>query len=484
LGWQARRVGAWVAVALAWGHFDLQRLDGLDGDVNGEVSYRWQPTAEDLFQAERAASAASAPSSVGSAAATGTGTGAGKTAPAQPLKAGPGDWTGFRGPDRDSRLTGVRISRDWAKSQPKAVWRRRVGPGWSSFAVIGDRLYTQEQRGKDEAVVCYSAADGSELWVRLDEARFEESIAGPGPRGTPTFHEGRIYALGATGRLNCLDARTGAVIWSRNVLTESGAKPQMWGYAGSPLVSEGLVTVFTGGPDDKGVAAYDALTGKPAWSAGDPAHCYASTQRAKLAGVDQLLINTGQAALGFDPVKGTVLWRHDLPLRDNFARCTQPTVVDGTDLLVGAFTDAGGLQRLRLSRGPDGKLSAAEVWSTKAIRPYYNDLVLHNGHLYAFDKVFLVCADVATGVEKWRVRGYANGQVLLLADQGLLLVLTEKGEVALVEADPAACKEVGRFPALKGKTWNHPVLAHGRLFVRNGEEMACYAVPEEAAAGR
>src|SRR5262249_19075967 len=158
------------------------------------------------------------------------------------------------------------------------VWRHRVGPGWSSFAVVGNRLYTQEQRGQDEAVVCYDADTGNELWVHRDAARFSEVVAGPGPRATPTFHQGQLYAQGAAGRLKCLDAATGRVLWSRAVIADSGAKLPQWGFAASPLVVRGVVTVFAGAPGGKSVLGYNAASGELAWSAGEGQFSYCSTQ--------------------------------------------------------------------------------------------------------------------------------------------------------------------------------------------------------------
>src|SRR5205814_9602292 len=203
---------------------------------------------------------------------------------------------------------------DWQQHPPQLLWRHRVGPGWSSFAVVGTRLYTQEQRGEDEVVVCYDTDSGAELWVHQDSARFTEVVAGPGPRATPTFHDGKLYALGAAGRLNCLDAATGRALWSRDIVADSGAKVPQWGFAASPLVAAGVVTVFAGGPEGKSVLGYDAGTGDVAWSAGMGEFSYCSTQLSRLAGVDQLLVSTEKGVTAFDPSPGTVLWQHDWPL--------------------------------------------------------------------------------------------------------------------------------------------------------------------------
>jgi outer membrane protein assembly factor BamB len=203
-----------------------------------------------------------------------------------------GDWPGFRGPQRDGRRAGVRIPTDWKEHPPRLLWRHRVGPGWSSFAVIGTHLYTQEQRGEDEAVVCYDAASGKEIWIYQDSARFTEVMSGPGPRATPAFHEGKIYALGAAGLLNCLDAASGQSHWSRNVIADSGAKVPQWGFAASPLIVEGIVSIFAGGPEGKSVLGYNASTGDLAWSAGEGQYSYCSMQPVRLGGAEQLIVAT------------------------------------------------------------------------------------------------------------------------------------------------------------------------------------------------
>jgi outer membrane protein assembly factor BamB len=467
LRWPVRRAGLLVVFLLAWGYFPLLRLDGIDGSFSSTFRWRWTPTAEDKLMAELVARKP-------------------RSAPAAAKVAlDPGDWPGFRGPDRDGRRTGVRIATDWQQSPPRELWRHRVGPGWGSFAVVGTRLYTQEQRGKDEVVVCYDADNGEELWAHQDAARFSEVVAGPGPRATPTFHEGKVYALGATGRLNCLDAATGKRLWSRDIVDDSGATVPQWGFAASPLVARGVVTVFAGGPDGKSVLGYHASSGDLAWSAGEGRLSYCSPHLARLGGVEQVLITTDAGLTAFDPARGEVLWRHSWPVKD-MARIVQPAVLSDTDVLIGTGMNEG-TRRVRVSHPGDG-WADKEVWTTKAIKPYYNDMVVYQGHLYGFDGPFFTCVSLEDGRGRWRARGYGNGQVLLLADQGLLLVLTEKtGEVALLEASPEGRKELGRFRALalkdEDKTWNHPVVAHGKLFVRNGEEAVCYQLAEDGSGG-
>ena len=394
------------------------------------------------------------------------------------LKLQAGDWPGFRGEKRDGRLTGVRIATDWAKNPPKQLWKTRVGPGWGSFTVIGDRLYTQEQRDKDEVVVCYKADTGDELWAHNDTARFTEAVGGAGPRATPTFHDGNIYAYGATGRLNCLVATTGRLLWSRDVVADTGAGVPQWGFASSPLVAHGIVSVFAGAPDGKSVAAYDAVSGEPVWTAGEGQLSYCSPHLATLDGVEQILIATDAGVTAIQPTKGDVLWKHDWASKD-MARIVQPAILNDTDVLIGTGMSIG-TRRLHVAK-ESADWTTKEIWTTKAIKPYFNDLVVYDNHLYGFDTSgMFTCVNLDDGKSRWRERGYGSGQVLLLADQGLLLIVAETGEVALVQAKPDELKELGRFKAFEGKTWNHPVVAHGKLFVRNGEEMACYQLTEDS----
>jgi outer membrane protein assembly factor BamB len=450
------RVGLLLVIALGWSFFILLRMEGVDGSFSPELSWRWTLTAEERYMAERAANKTASD---------------GNATPAT-AAVDQGDWPGFRGAARDGRLTGVKIETDWANHPPKKLWSHLIGPGWSSFAVIGQRVYTQEQRDKVEAVVCFDAATGKEIWSHEDETRFTEDVSGAGPRATPTFHDGKIYVLEAKGQLICLDATTGKKLWGKEVTADGEAKVPTWAFSSSPLVHDGIVTVFAGGPNGKAVLGYDANSGDLKWSSGKGQLSYCSPQPAKLNGVDQILITTDEGVQAFEPKGGAVLWEHNWKPMDGMARVVQPNLIDGSgDLLVGTGFGKG-TRRLRAPGA--GEQEAKEIWTSTAISPYYNDFVVHKGFLYGFDGAFFVCVNLENGDGCWRERGYGNGQVLLLADQDLLLVLSEKGEVALLEANSEKRVELGKFKAIKGKTWNHPVIAHGKLFVRNGEEIACY----------
>jgi outer membrane protein assembly factor BamB len=348
------------------------------------------------------------------------------------------------------------------------LWRHAIGPGWSSFAVAGDVIYTQEQRGEDEVVSAYALKTGDAIWRHRDHARFWESNAGAGPRATPTVANGRVYTLGATGILNALDSRGGSVVWSRNAVTDTGKKIPDWGIASSPLVVGDTVIVATAG----WLAAYDAGTGQPRWFGPKEGSGYSSPHLVTIDGVQQVVLVNGPGVIAVAPSDGKVLWKHEWP-GDSIV---QPVVVAGRDLLIGSgsgLADKSGVVRMGVARSGD-KWSVTERWTSTGLKPYFNDVVVHRGHAFGFDGGILSCIDLEDGARAWKGGRYGHGQLLLLPDQNLLLVLSEEGEVALVSASADKFTEVAKFSALEGKTWNHPVLTGDTLLVRNGEQMAAF----------
>jgi outer membrane protein assembly factor BamB len=378
------------------------------------------------------------------------------------------EWPGFRGAARDSVIHGVQIDTDWSKSPPVQLWRRAIGPGWSSFSVHAGIFYTQEQRGADEIVAAYKVATGEPVWRHRDPARFYESNGGPGPRATPTLGNGRVYAFGATGILNALDARTGALVWSRNVGSDTHIKTPQWGFSSSPLIAGDVVIVAASGA----LAAYDATTGKPRWSQPSHGASYSSPHQSNIDGVPQIVLLNAAGVTSVSPSTGTVLWQHEWA---GGSTIVQPALIGASDILVTTLATTGGMgvRRLSISHSSD-KWNVEERWTSTGLKPYFNDLVVHKGHVFGFDGNILSCISLDDGSRKWKGGRYGNGQLVLLQEQDLLLVLSEDGELALVSATPDQFKELARFPALEGKTWNHPVLVGDILLVRNGQEMAAF----------
>jgi outer membrane protein assembly factor BamB len=470
-----RRAAIAAAILLTCGAFTLIRTDGLTS-VRSEIRWRWTPTPEERLLAQTASEKDPAPPPAQPVASPETPPPApspDKSAEPAPVPAAAkspernAEWPGFRGPSRDSVIRNVRIDTDWSKSAPAELWRRPSGPGWSSFAVDGNVIYTQEQRGDDEIVSGYDLTTGRPVWRHRDPARFWESNAGAGPRGTPAVSKGRVYTLGATGIVNALDARTAAVVWSRNAASDTGAVLPIWGFSGSPLVVDDMVVVAVSGR----LAAYDAATGTRRWSADTGGEGYSSPQLAAIDGVQQILLLNTSGAASVAPADGRVLWKHQW----SSDGIVQPAVIAGRDVLIGSGSGGYevGMRRIAVAHGSGG-WKVEERWTTNGLKPYFNDFVVHNGHAFGFDGSILSCIDVADGTRKWKGGRYGQGQMILLPDQDLLLILSEEGELALVSAAPDKFTEIARVPAIEGKTWNHPVLVGDVLLVRNGEEMAAF----------
>lgn len=455
--WRARLIGILLPV-LAVGALSLVfRLEGFDGAMRPRFSYRWSLTPE-----ERAARYFRRTA--------GSGSGAPASADSNQL-----DWPRFRGARGDGVVRGVSIRTDWESNPPGLVWKHPVGPGWSSFAVVGSRLFTQEQRGDEEAVVCYDAATGEQLWAHLDEARYSTLMGGTGPRATPTVVDSRLYALGATGILNCLDPGTGRRIWSTNILEDAVADNLPWGMAGSPLVYDDVVVVNPGGDQGRSVIVYDRLTGAVRWARGDHRAGYAAPRIETLRGMRQLIIYDAAGVAGCDPTDGTELWRFEWTNTDRI-NVAQPIVRDESLVLISSGYGTGSAL-LEIDRENGNWVNPPRTrWRRPGhFKLKFNDAVYKDGNVYGLDEGILACIDYDSGDIRWRKRGgYGHGQMVLIDDDDLLLIQAESGEVVLVEATPQAHREVARFAALDGQTWNHPVVNRGFLYVRNFQETACY----------
>jgi outer membrane protein assembly factor BamB len=496
-----RRASMVATILLACGAWALVRTGGITGEADSDFHWRWSQTPEERLLAQSrnepvvlppTSSAPETPKEQPVAKADDKPVALrpapaatkipekpraakGGDAPAALPSAPPGakteaDWPGFRGPGRDGVVRGVRIETDWVASPPVRLWRRPIGPGWSSFAVRGDFFYTQEQRGDDEVVACYKVSTGEAVWRHRDAARFWESNGGAGPRATPTLSNGRVYTFGATGILNALDAGNGAVVWSRTPPSDTGRKIPGWGFASSPLVVDDVVIVAAA----SALVAYDVATGNRRWLGPSGGWGYSSPHLVTIDGVAQVLLLNGAGVISVAPADGRVLWEHRWP-SDGIV---QPALTANGNVLIGSGSGISpatgiGVRRVAVTQGPGG-WNVEERWTSNALKPYFNDFVVHKGHAYGFDGGLLASIDLEDGKRKWKGGRYGHGQLVLLHDQDLLLVLSEEGELALVEATPDRFRELARSPAIEGKTWNHPALVRDVLLARNGEEMVAF----------
>ena len=462
------RTGTALVLALAgFGFSALLRNEGMTGEYQMGLHWRWSQTPEALMLAGiRSEKPATGVNNASSKPADKTGQKY-ATALANP------EWPGFRGADRTAHALGPRISTNWAAHPPEQLWKIRVGPAWSSFAVAGQLLFTQEQRGPMETVVCYDAETGREIWKREFEGRFDDPLGGPGPRATPTLADGALYITGATGPFMRLNPLTGEIVWKQDLATIAARKLPMWGFAASPLVTGGLAVVYAGGPGDKGLLAFDAASGALRWSAASASDSYSSPQLNTLLGEPFILAFSNDGLLLVDPATGRERLKHDWKFQQY--RALQPCVVaDGPILLPTPMT--AGTRCIRITKAHD-QLVAEELWTSRNLKADFTDLISYQGFAYGNDAGIWTCIDLKTGERKWKGGRYGKGQALLLEKSALLLIAAEDGQVALVAADPNRYTEVASFRALDGKTWNHPVLVGDRLYVRNAQEAAAYKLP-------
>jgi outer membrane protein assembly factor BamB len=438
-----RMLTMFLSILISCGFWTLFRSEGITGSGGAELAWRWSQSYEEEFTSDM-----------------------GITNPALPVSMDPETeavWPGFRGPARDAVVKGVKVKTDWSDHPPAEMWRRAVGPACSSFAVMGEYFFTQEQREDNEAITCYRLTDGTLVWSYEYEARFWDSHAGAGPRSTPAIDKGKIYALGATGILNALDASNGQLIWTRDAAADTEAEIGGWGFTGSPLVIDDLVLVTVGGT----VVAYDKQTGDLSWRGPEGGEAYSSPHFFTINGIPQVIVFAKPGVSSFEPKSGKLLWEYANPL----ARIVQPGITAEGEILI-STKNGMAVQCLSLEEQA-GTWEINEEWSSTRLKPNFNDYVVHKGHAYGYDGMSLVCIDLADGSRKWKSGKY-GGQLLLLADQDLLVLLSENGELSLIEAVSEHFSELGNMPAIEGKTWNHPAMAGNIILVRNSREMAAY----------
>lgn len=394
----------------------------------------------------------------------------------------PAEWPHFRGPNWDSAVRGVQIATDWTTRPPEELWRIAVGPAWSSFAVAGNYLFTQEQRGDTETVVCYAADSGQEIWSYGVPSRFFDPLGGLGPRSTPTIDGDRVYAAGGEGLVLALDGTSGRKLWEADLKDISSRPPPMWGFAASPYVIGDVVILYAGGVGDKAVVAFSKSDGSVVWTAGakaasdgssTPIDSYASVQPLEIGGQTYAALASNVGLTLWDPESGRLAGQYDW--KHTGYRALQVQQLDEDQLLL-PTGQGSGTRLLKLTT--TGPFDAEEVWTSTKLRPDFNDCVVHKEVIYGFDDGIFAAISLADGRRLWKGGRYGKGQVLLVADSDALIVQREDGDVVLVAADPKEHRELGQIDATDSKSWNHPVVVGDRLFVRSADTAVCYRLQQ------
>ncbi len=453
--------GALVLVAAA--ALTLLRVEGVSAEMVPELAWRFgaRPPAAAPAEPGRLVLAAPAPS----------------------------DFPGFLGARRDNAVPAARLARDWSTRPPQRLWQAPIGAGWSAFAVAGGHLFTLEQDAEAQRASARSAASGALGWsTELDES-FEHVLGGDGPRATPWVEleegGGRVYALTAWGKLACLDAASGAILWHHDLLAEHGLtraeerERAQYGRSASPLVVGELVVVPAGGTGARGagLVAFDKRSGALRWRSPPRHFSHSSPAYAELAGVAQILCVNEDSLSAHAPQDGRILWEHPWPgTTSGDANVSQPVPVPPASVLISKGYGGGALL-LALEPGAEGTLAPRELWRDgRVLRTKLTNVVVHSGFVYGLDDGMLVCVELTSGARRWKDGRYGHGQILLAGE--LLLVMSEEGEVFLLEPDPERPNAVlASFQGLSGKSWAHLALADGVLYLRNAEECAAWALP-------
>ena len=432
-----------LAGAMAAGAL-LFRLHGMTGDMAPIVEFRW--ARHDMTVAVRTSPDPTLQASIG------------------PINA---DFPQFYGPNRDGVLPGPKLATNWSSNPPQVVWRRAIGAGWSGFAVVGDVCLTQEQRGNEECVVARSLKSGEELWVHSDTAKFNTTMAGEGPRATPTVVSNRVFTFGATTLLNCLDLATGSRIWSCDVVKESGGNVPDCGATSSPLIAGDLVIVHGGEGGSHSLFAFRATDGTPVWKNGT-GPSYSSPVFAMLASTPQVLAFNDGSISSHDPKTGATFWQRTWG--NGNVVCALPVIVSSNRILFSSGYGVGA-ELLELSRKTNGGVAVECVWKSIRMKSKFAHMFIHDGCVFGLDDGMFACVDLKDGAQKWKEGRYGHGQGLLVGD--LYLLMAESGELVLLRPKPEAPNELARLHVFNSKTWNPIALAGNLLLVRNDQEAVC-----------
>ena len=382
-----------------------------------------------------------------------------------------GNWPQWRGPNRDGISKETGLLKQWPAEGPPLAWKANgAGRGYSSFAISNGKLYTMGLRGDREFVVAFDVATGKEAWATAHGSAFRND-RGDGPRGTPTIDGDRVYALGGNGDLSSLDARTGKIVWSKNILEEFGGSNIVWGISESPLVLGNKLLVNAGGPGAS-IVALNKANGSVIWKSQSDKAGYSSAIPVEINGVTQVVFFTGQRAVGLDSKDGRLLWEYERP-SNRTANAATPIVRANRIFISSDYGTGGGVVEIK----PDNK--AEEIYFTKDMKNHHSSSVLIGDYLYGFSSSILTAMKFDTGELAWRDRSVGKGS-LVYAD-GHLYLLSENGVVGLVEATPTGYKEKGRFRIQQDSlpTWAHPVVAGGTLYLRDQDTIYAYDVREK-----
>jgi outer membrane protein assembly factor BamB len=390
-----------------------------------------------------------------------------KSSQSKPSENATSDWPQWRGPNRDGISKETGLLKSWPAGGPKVLWRAPSGEGYSAISVSGGRAYTMYGHSDDEVLVCLDANTGKELWrVKVDGKFYNDQ--GNGPRATPIVDGNLVFVQGAQGMLAAVRADHGEKVWQHDLRREYGGRIPTWGVSSSPLVEGDLLLVDVGGRDGYSLCAFNKKDGRLLWKSHSDLPGYSAPIAITVNGIRQAVFFTGTAAVSVSPRDGKVFWRY--PWRTSYdANIATPIFIPNDKVFISSGYGVGAA--VLQIKNQNGAVNVETVWKSRVIKNHFSSSVLVGNYLYGFDDGILVCVNALTGEQQWQQRGYQKGS-LIFAD-GHLIILGEQGRLGLVEATPAGYKEKASAQPLTGRCWSMPVLANGRLYIRNQKEMLC-----------
>jgi outer membrane protein assembly factor BamB len=376
------------------------------------------------------------------------------------------DWYRYRGPDLNGISQETGWSTRWPAAGPKELWRAKVGVGFTSIAVADGRAYTMGNQNDRDTVYCFDAATGREIWKHTYDCKLDPKYYEGGPGGTPTVDGDRVYTLSKFGHLFSLNAENGQVVWTRPLVEELDVKVPTWGFSTSVLVDGDVLFLNVGSHG----LALDKATGKTRWLSGTSEAGYATPVPFTIGGQKALAIFAARSLVAVDPANGNELWSH--PWRTSYDVNAADPIIHGDSIFISSGYNRGAA----LLRIDGGKPQV--VWENRSMRNQHNNSVLLDGALYGFDgdsNSDLKSVDLKTGKVNWSERGLGKGS--LMAADGKLIILSERGELVIADADPTAFRPLVRAQVLGGRCWTQPVLSHGRIYCRNAAgDLVCVDV--------
>ena len=376
------------------------------------------------------------------------------------------DWPQWRGPNRDG-ISSESISA-WSGKQPKEVWRKTIGEGFSAISVVNGRAYTMDTDGTDEFVVCLETGTGDEIWRVRSGAFYEEKMGGNGPRSTPVIDGDLLYVVSAVdGRLLALNIANGDQVWSVSMTEDFGSKRPTWGYSMSPVIDGDQLITEVGGKNS--VVAFNKINGDMLWQSSNYKLGYSSPIVINNSNTKQAILFTASGLVSLNPKDGQEYWKYDWETSYQVNAAT-PVVISDNRFFISSGYDTGAAV-VQVHASTSNKFSVKEIWRNKEMKNHFATVVALDDYLYGFDNSILKCIHANSGELAWRKRGYGKGTLILAQDQ--LIILSDKGKLTIGAANPKGFKAKATAKVLSGRCWTMPTLANGKLYLRSMDEIVC-----------